>query len=281
MKKIMTIVALGAMMLGVASCGDDSPVREDKLSFGVTDMMSKTVTGDNFFDYAGSKLRFDLNYLADTACLQVLGTQFAALQPMTVNLMFDATKVTYTARDQFVLTGTSYNVRDGYQVKDIRCSTNLSLKMYSLRYTVVSERATSQVYVYPTSILSALADENLDYANANEPYFIFKCGLNSDGNYAGNLLLNNVQFQLGESSSPKMTIRIPYDEHVTIAGTATGYTVTGTGITGLYQQGTVEIPFERSTIDDLMIDVDIVHKSYSIYFKCMGGEYENSGRLYL
>ena len=79
MKKIMTIVALGAMMLGVASCGDDSPVREDKLSFGVTDMMSKTVTGDNFFDYAGSKLRFDLNYLADTACLQVLGTQFAAL----------------------------------------------------------------------------------------------------------------------------------------------------------------------------------------------------------
>ena len=80
MKKIMTLVALAAMMMGVASCSDDGPVREDKLSYGVTDLMTKTVTGDTYFDYAGSKLRFDLNYLADTACLRVLDTKFAERQ---------------------------------------------------------------------------------------------------------------------------------------------------------------------------------------------------------
>lgn len=276
----MTLVALAAMMMGVASCGDDGPVSEDKFSFGVTDLMTKTVTGDNFFDYAGSKLRFDLNFLADTACLQVLDTKFSSRQPVTVNLLFDGMKINYSARDRYTLTASSYNVMD-YQVKDIRCNADLSNKMFYLLYTVVSERATSQVYVYPTTIFSALADDNLNYAKATETFFTFNCGLTSEGKYQGSAMLYNVQFQLGESSSPKMTIRIPYDEHSTVTSTTTGYTIEGTGITGLWLQGTTEVPFDRSTIDDLKIEVDVVNKSYSIYFKCMGGEYENSGRLYL
>ncbi len=280
MKKIMTLVALAAMMMGVASCSDDGPVREDKLSYGVTDLMTKTVTGDTYFDYAGSKLRFDLNYLADTACLRVLDTKFAERQPVTVNLLFDGMKINYSARDRYTLTGTSYNVMD-YQVKDISCNVNMSNKMFYLTYTVVSERATSQVYVYPSTILSALADDNLDYANANETFYTFKCNMNNEGGYEGSVMLHNVQFQLGESSSPKMTIRIPYDEHSTVTGTATGYTIEGTGITGFWLQGTTEVPFDRSTVDDLKIEVDVVNKSYSIYFKCMGGEYNAEGKLYL
>ena len=277
----MTLVALAAMMMGVASCSDDGPVSEDKFSFGVNDLMTKTVTGDNFFDYAGSKLRFDLNFLADTACLQVLDTKFSSRQPVTVNLLFDGMKINYSARDRYTLTASSYNVMD-YQVKDIRCNADLSNKMFYLLYTVVSERATSQVYVYPTTILSALADDNLDYAKATETFFTFNWGLTSEGEFQGSTMLHNVQFQIGESSSPKIpSIRIPYDEHSTVTSTTTGYTIEGTGITGLLLQGTTEVPFDRSTIDDLKIEVDVVNKSYSIYFKCMGGEYENSGRLYL
>ena len=274
----MTLVALAAMMMGVASCSDDGPVSEDKFSFGVTDLMTKTVTGDNFFDYAGSKLRFDLNFLADTACLQVLGTKIVA--PMSpVNLLFDGMRINYSARDRYTLTASSYNVRD-YQVKDIRCNADLSNKMFYLLYTVVNERATSQVYVYPTTIFSALADDNLNYANANELFMKFDCKFTEESGYEGNIYLFNAKFS---DAMPKTLpqIRIPFDEHSTVTGTTTGYTIEGTGITGLWLQGTTELPFDRSTIDDLKVEVDVVNKSYSIYFKCMGGEFENSGRLYL
>ena len=282
MKKMMTLMALAAMMLGAASCGDDSPVREDKLTFGASDLMTKTVTGDNFFDYAGSKLRFDLNYLADTACLQVLDTKFAARQPVTVNLLFNGMKISYDARDRYTLTGTSYDVMDGYQVNNIRAHANLSLNTYYLTYDVVTPRATSKVYVYPEMILSALANDNLDYGTTTETFFTFDCELDEDGAYDGDVALHNVQFSIGEASSPKFNlIRIPYDEHVTISGTATGYVVEGTGITGKYLQGNVEVPFDRSTIDDLRIEVNVVNKSYSIRFKCMGGEFISDGRLYL
>ena len=153
--------------------------------------------------------------------------------------------------------------------------------MYYLAYDVVSSNGTSKVYVYPKSILSVLEDNNLDYADATELYFTFKCALNDENNYEGDVLMSNVQFQIGERTSPKMTIRIPYDDLVTITGTTTGYVVTGTGITGKYQQGGTEIPFEQSTIDNLEIIIDVVNKQYSISFDCMGGSFANSGKLYL
>ena len=278
MKKMMMIVVLAAMTMGAVSCGDDDPIREDKLTFGVTDVITKTVTGDNFFDYDGSKLRFDLNYMADTACLQVLDTKFAKQMPLTVNMTFNAMNISYTARDRYLLTGTNYQVMDGYTVNNIRCNADLLLKTYYLTYDVVTSRATSKVYVYPENILSTLADENLNYATANELYFKFNCALASDSSYKGDVCVYHVKFA---EAAPLLTIRIPYDEHVTITGTKTGYTVEGTGITGKYLQGTTEVPFERSTIDNLKIEVDVVNKSYSISFNCMGGEFTSDGKLYL
>lgn len=282
MRKKIMMMAFAAMTLGMVSCGDDSPIREDKLTFGVTDLITKTVTGDNFFDYADGKLRFDLNYLSDTACLQVLDAKFAKQMPLTVDMLFNSMSINYSGRDRFSLTGTNYEVMDGYQVNNIRCNANVSLKMYYLTYDVVTSRATSKVYVYPTNILSTLSDDNLDYADTSEFYLIFNCGLKNDGSYEGDLALNNVQFSIGEATSPKFRlIRIPYDENVTITGTQTGYVVEGTGITGKYLQGSVEIPFETSTIDNLRIEVDVVNKQYSIFFNCMGGEFSSDGKLYL
>lgn len=282
MKKIMTIVALAAMTMGIASCSDENPVSEDKFSFGVTDLMTKTVTGDNFFDYAGSKLRFDLNFLADTACLQVLNTKFVEQMPVTVNLLLDKTKIEYTDRDRFTLTGSNYNVMEGYTVNNVRCKADISHKTYYLTYEVVTPRATSRVYVYPKSILTALADDDINYASTNELYLTLDCSKNSEGNYEGKVGLNNVQFSIGESTSPKFKrITIPYDENVTITGTKTGYIVEGTGITGLYLQGSTEVPFDQSTIDNLKIEVDVVNKNYSIFFNCMGGEFSCNGKLYL
>ena len=279
MKKIMTLVALAAMMRGVASCGDDGPVREDKMSFGVTDLMTKTVTGDTYFDYAGSKLRFDLNYLADTACLQVLDTKFAARQPYPVNLLFNGMRINYSARDRYTLTASSYNVMS-YQVKDIRCNADMSNKMYYLTYSVVREGNTSQVYTYPQKIFTTLTDNNLDYANANELFMMFDCKFTEENRYEGNIYLFNAKFS--DAMPPTLPqIRIPFDEHSTVTGTTTGYTIEGTGITGLWLQGTTELPFDRSTIDDLKVEVDVVNKSYSINFKCMGGEFSAEGKLYL
>ena len=283
MKKIIMMMALAAMTLGIASCGDDNVITEDNISFGVKDLISKTVSGNTFFDYTNSKLRFDLNYLADTACLHVLDTKFNQHMPVTVSFSLSGLKVDYSTRDRFTLTGTGYDPMEsmGYQVNNVRCNVNASLNMYYLAYDVVSSNGTSKVYVYPKTILSTLEDNNLDYADATDLYFTFKCGLTDGNKYEGDVLLSNVQFQIGERTSPKMTIRIPYDNQVTVTGTTTGYVVTGTGITGKYQQGNTEIPFEQSTIDNLEIIVDVVNKQYSISFNCMGGEFESSGKLYL
>ena len=283
MKKILTLMALAAMTLGIVSCGDDNPITEDHLSFGVRDLISKTVSGNTFFDYTNSKLRFDLNYLADTACLHVLDTKFNQRMPVTVSFSLSGMNVDYSSRDRFTLTGTGYDPMEsmGYQVNNVRCNVNASLNMYYLAYDVVSSNGTSKVYVYPQTILSVLEDDNLFYTDATELFFTFKCGLNNENNYEGNVLMSNVQFSIGERTSPKMTIRIPYDDHVTITGTTTGYVVTGTGITGKYLQGGTEIPFEQSTIDNLEIVVDVVNKQYSISFDCMGGSFEDTGKLYL
>lgn len=275
------MMALGAITMGFVSCGNDDPIGEDKISFGVSNLITKTVSGNHFFDYGGGTLRFHLDYLADTACLQVLSTKFSEQMPLTINMTFAGMTSSYTSRDRYKLTGTSYNVMDGYEVQNVRCDANTSLKMFYVHYNVVSTRGTSQVYVYPQTIYSSLADDNLDYSNATELYFTFKCGLNNENTYEGNVLLSNVQFSIGERTSPKMTIRIPYDDNVTVTGTTTGYVVTGTGITGKYQQGGTEIPFEQSTIDNLEIVVDVVNKQYSISFDCMGGSFANSGKLYL
>ena len=171
---------------------------------------------------------------------------------------------------------------DGYTVNNVRCKADVSHKTYYLTYEVVSPRATSQVYVYPQSIFTALADDDLNYASTNDLYLTLDCGKDAEGEYEGKVALNNVQFSIGDRTSPTFKrITIPYDENVTVTGTKTGYIVEGTGITGLYLQGTTEVPFDQSTIDTLKIEVDVVNKNYSIFFNCMGGEFRSDGKLYL
>lgn len=289
MKKIMTMVALAAMTLGFVACGDDDPITRDEVNFGVTDLVSKTVTGDNFFDYTGLGLRMHLNYLSDTAYMAVVNTKFSAMQPFPVSFALTKLGITYTDRSRFKLSSTtSYDPLPGmgYQVNNVRMSADLLMKAYYLTYTVTSNHATSQVYVYPQSILTTLEDDDVDYANAKEFYATFTAKPGQNSTYEGNVLLTDVQFSIGTAKSPVMTIRIPYDEHVTITPNKRGYTVTGSGITGLYRQGESWIPFEQSTIDNLAIDVDVVNKQYSIFFNCMEyegvpGEFESSGKLYL
>ena len=276
------MLAVAAMTLGLASCGNDDPVTTDTYEYGVNELITKTVSGETFYDTSNGYLKFTLDYLKSSANLEIHDVKYAAMMPaQTFNL--DNLTANFTYADVFSLTSgnTTYDVMEGYQVKNVRCNVNLGVVMHYLTYSVVTSRGTSQVYTFPSVILSKLDDDALNYNSTPNFFLVFTGNLNSEGTYSGNVLLSNVQFSIGERQSPKMTIRIPYDEHVTITPTATGYTVSGTGITGLYRQNEEYIPFEQSTIDNMEIVVDVVNKQYSISFDCMGGSFTDSGKLYL
>lgn len=285
MKKIMTLMALTAIAFGISSCGDDDPIRKDKLSFGTRDILTKTVTGELFYDHSGGYLRFEVDYLTGATDIEVAEIKYSRNQP-AITFDLEGLNTIVSSRERLVMTGTGYDPMEGmgYTINNVRCNVNTALKMYYMTYDVVSPRTTSKIFTYPTNIMSQLGDEdNLDYDNANELYFKFNLeadGTQADGSlkFKGHAYVYNVQFA---PTAPILSIRIPYDDHVTITSTSNGYTVEGSGITGLYLQGTTEVPFERSTIDDLKIEVDVANKTYSIYFKCMGGEFDKSGKLYL
>lgn len=276
------MLAVAAMTLGLASCGNDDPINTDTYEYGVANLITKTVSGESFYDTSSGYLKFVIDYVKGNAKLEVHDAKYAAMMPAQTFTLDNLTG-NFTYIDVFSLTSgsTTYDVMEGYQVKDVRCNANIGLTMHYLTYSVVSSRGTSQVYTFPSAILSKLDDDAMNYNATPNFFLLFTAGLNSEGTYSGNVLLTNVQFNIGERQSPKMTIRIPYDEHVTITPTATGYTVSGTGITGLYRQLEEFIPFEQSTIDNLILVVDVVNKEYSIAFDCMGGSFEDSGKLYL
>ena len=282
MKKYYLMLAVAAMTLGFASCSNDDPIKTDTYEYGVTGLITKTVSGESFYDNTNGYPKFFIDYVKGSVKLELHDVKYAPMMPAQT-FTLDNLSATFASSDRYSLTSgdKTYTVMEGYQVKDVRCNAHIGLFMHYLTYSVVSERGTSKVYTFPSTILSKLADDNLNYTTTTDTYFIFTSEIGNEGSYTGHLVLNNVQFSIGDRQSPKMTITIPYDEHVTLTSTKTGYIATGTGITGLYKEGNIEVPFEQSTIDNMEIVVDVVNKEYSISFDCMGGYYEKSGKLYL
>lgn len=247
----------------------------------ISNLMGKTVSGGSFFDCADPRLRMDLDYQASIANMQIIGVRYSEIQPIASTFTLCELLTNYTSLDRFELVGTGFTPMGGYQINNVKCNVNTTLDMCYLTYDVVSSMGTSKVYVYPQTILSVLPGDNLKYSQTTDLYLLLNAKLGNNGIYEGNVLLTNVQIKIGDRVSPKMTIRIPYDEHVTITPNATGYSVSGSGITGLLKQGNFWLPFEQSTIDNLQIEVDVVNKRYSIFFEIMGGQFEDSGTLYL
>lgn len=278
-------MALAAMAMGLVSCETEVPIPDKKYkTIEIDELMTKTVTGDAFFDYAGTQLSIGLYQLGGVD-IQVIDTKFSESQSSPVSFLLDQTGA---YGQDYIMLLSGYKPKNvttegiDYRVSDVSCVIHTQMPLCYMKYTVTSSNATSQVYVYPHTVFTALQDgRRMDYEGVSDLYIRFNASLDNQGKYQGSALLHNVQFKIGERTSPKMTIRIPYNDLVTITPTKTGYSVEGNGITGLYQQGSTEVPFEQSTIDNLKINVDIVNATYSIFFNCMGGEFESNGALNL
>ncbi|MBO4871427.1 MAG: dockerin type I repeat-containing protein [Muribaculaceae bacterium] len=113
------------------------------------------------------------------------------------------------------------------------------------------------------------------YANENDIHFEFN--LNEVANI-GTITVYNVIFTIGDRQSPAMTIRIPDAKF-----TRNGNTITfnDTDIAPEMKRGSGFVPMGDPlyNVTDLISVLNLVDKTFSISFKCHGGEFSDNGSI--
>ncbi len=86
--------------------------------------------------------------------------------------------------------------------------------------------------------------------------------------------LQHVQFKIGERVSPPMNIKIkaPLSKKGNI------YTFSGTDLIPFMLVGDNEVPADKFIVTDYVATVNVKAETYSISFKCHGGEFNSSGK---
>ncbi|MBR6284324.1 MAG: hypothetical protein IKR25_08550 [Muribaculaceae bacterium] len=88
----------------------------------------------------------------------------------------------------------------------------------------------------------------------------------------------NVQFKIGEQLSPMMTIRIPNARYTT---NQNGIIINDTDIDPEMFRGTRFVPMgdDAYVVTDLKSELNTREGTFTIYFKCHGGDFSDSGKF--
>ena len=120
--------------------------------------------------------------------------------------------------------------------------------------------------------------QNLEsvYENEGDTYFLFDIDMTKD---KSTIYMYNIQFEIGESVSPQMTLRV--DVPVSFNSINNAYVLSGTGLVAEMQRGSswVPMPNEEYQLNNLLCMVKPSAKLYSISFDAYGGHFEQSGKL--
>lgn len=280
MKKFLSMMAIAAMLLGFASCGDDEPDNVDKFSSGLSGLCTKTSAGGQLLCDDECSTQFEIDYTNRVVDIKMIDVKFAPAMP-DVPFELKGLKATIADRDHINVSGTGLQPMDGYTVNNLTGTINLALQAFYLRYTVTTNKGNFDVVTTSFINLSALPGGQTNYTLTNDKFYCFMRQSTHDIS-AGNglsIYIYNISFA---ANMPTIDCRIPIDG-ANIISTATGFTATGTSILPYYMNGgDVEVPMPERQVDNLKLNVDLMNKKFNIEFDGFNDvHFTDSGTLYM
>ncbi|MBP3737466.1 MAG: dockerin type I repeat-containing protein [Muribaculaceae bacterium] len=114
-----------------------------------------------------------------------------------------------------------------------------------------------------------------EYANENDTHFEFKL---DEAMGTGSITVYNVVFTIGDRQSPAMTIRIP-DAKFTRTGNVITFDDTDIAPEMLRGSGFIPMGDPQYNVTDLKCVLNLEAKTFTITFKCHGGQYDQNGTI--
>lgn len=290
MKKFLLSLALVAMTLSFNSCGDDEPY--------VPKITKETVVGENLINSTITLASNSVNYIETAsynfnieyrdmkeATVEVVANnvKFDSHMPYAVSFAMEGIK-TNQLNDQYVrfmsskvkfLNPATGEENANYTLTDVVGFIDKINKVFTLRYTVNDKW---KVIVTSSTIRSRIAPGN-DYTAPTELYYIYKIDIST---MKAEVFLHNIQFKIGEATSPVLKkISIP---DLDVTPTAYGFDLTGDNIVPFNYSGEnldQATPMPRMVVTNYSGKIDILEGMHTIYFNSMGGEWDGFSGLYL
>ena len=275
MKKLLSLMALAAIMLTFTACGSDDDDPVEMIQANEPGLIVKTTMGGNPFFLSTCDLAFNIDFSNKSLNLGINQITFAPRMPK-INFEANGLKVTNNSRTDFTFSGTGVKVMEGYTLNDVTGRYIKDLSSLILTYTVSAERGEYGVLTFSPVLFSKLPDGGYDYDNTTERFYKFKSQIDDDNNFTASICIDNIQFV---PQMPKLEeIVIPLDD-ATIVQTANGYTATATTIIPMFKQGDKYIPFPDRTVSNLNYELNVLNKSFTIEFDCYGLHFTDSGTI--
>ncbi len=300
MKKILLSLALVATALAFASCTDDEPNQEQSVKETIQgkDLINWTIkAADNSTNYVETAdYNFNIERTKNEATVSVLaqGVQFDSHMPFKVSFRmedikassFDENFVRFKAESVKFFDPETGEENAKYKLTNVRGYVDKKNNVYSLDYTV---NGTWRVLVCNSTVSSLVTDNN--YNATSELYYTYKIDV---ANRKAEVFIYNVQFQVGEATSPVLKkISIP---NLDVEFTTLNYTeltdvdditiitdpiikLTGNEITPTYYTGEnldQATPYPALSVTNFNSALCIAQGFYTIYFNARGGEHNSA-----
>ncbi len=289
MKKFLLSLALVATALAFTSCGDDEPY--------VPKITNETVVGENLINSTITLANNSVNYIETAnytfnieyrdmkeAIVEVVanGVKFDSHMPYAVSFAMEGIKVTGFDDSTIAFGAPSVKFLDPetgeentrYKLTEVRGYLDKKNGVYTLVYTV---NGTWRVQVTSPTIHSYVA--NNDYTAPSERYYIYKIDIST---MKAEVFLHNIQFKIGEASSPVLKkISIP---DLDVTPTATGFDLSGDNIVPFNYSGEnldQATPMPRMVVTNYSGKINTGESNHRIHFNSMGGEWDDFDALYL
>ena len=290
MKKFLLSLAIVATAVAFISCGDDEPYvpqinnetveGKDLINSTVT-LASNSVTYIETADYT-----FNIEYRdMKEATVEVVANnvKFDSHMPYSVTFAMEGIK-TYQLNDQYVrfmsskvkfLNPETGEENTNYTLTNVIGYIDKRNKVFTLTYTVNDKW---KVIVTSSTIRSRIAPGN-DYTAPTDLYYIYKIDI---ATMKAEVFLHNIQFKIGEATSPLLKkISIP---DLDVSPTATGFDLSGDNIVPMSYSGDnldQATPMPPMVVTNYRGKIDILEGLHTIFFNSMGGEWDGFSGLYL
>lgn len=281
MKKVSFLTILLTVLLCTTGCNNEPNMSE--VTQIIQGLSSNTMLNGDLF-YEGHDTSVKVHVLAQDGTvsmdLTIGNVKYAEHMP-AINITLDKVNATLYDSNRGTFTGTgSYTPVTGYTIKDVSGSFDLYHRTLYMTYTVETSAGTYKVLTFPADMRSMLIDQagyTFDnYETTTMKFYRFIESAVSPATF--DMYMYNVKFT--EQMPVQRRLHFPLSgDNVTVKATTTGYTITGTGIIPLYLDGSTEVPMASRTVDNLVLNINTIAKTFDVAFDCYGLHYTDNGKL--
>ena len=277
MKKFLLMAMVLPLMTILWACGNDEPVSKTTINsklITITPTSAEPFVSSGQYTYEVDNVKLKMNLTVATSFNQHMPVITMVIKDITIKAVTsDIIKFSVTSAVPVDENGVAYSE---YTITDMQGVVDQLNGVQTIRYKVVSQRGTTQVFSFSSKYLSALGeDEGYIYFNplTNEVYpttTFCEYSLNNAKNTCS-IFMYNVKF--AQTMPTLDCIEIP---DVPITYTSTGYRMEGTDIVPYYYDSDGRrIPMETRMVTNLESELNFITGDFTVSFDCMGKHFLN------